>query len=170
MDKARKEFLEKLNLKKKEFEQALQTLIENQKDYNEQFSSDNIKDESDHAQLEISVNSNYGLIERKIRELKDIDRQIRKVSRDEKFGRCEECGQAIPFERLLIVPEASLCIKCQRELEEIDHSRTLAARVLSRFKAEKAREWIYSSGFDDYEHDLIDSELDISQPFESDES
>ena len=45
---------------------------------------------------------------------------IRKIAEDEEFGRCEECGKRIPDERLLIVPEATRCVPCQREMEKWD--------------------------------------------------
>lgn len=170
MDKARKEFLERLNLKREEFEQALRQLKQNQKEYSEEFSGGNIKDELDQAQLEISLNNNYGLIERKTRELREIDRQIRKILRDEKFGGCEECGQPIPLERLLIVPEASLCIKCQKKLEELDHSKNLSSRSYSRFDRGGEKEWQYSDESDDLEIDLMDSEVDFPFQIEEEES
>jgi DnaK suppressor protein len=170
MDKARKEFLERLNLKREEFEQALRQLKQNQKEYSEEFSGGNIKDEFDHAQLEISLNNNYGLIERKTRELREIDRQIRKILRDEKFGGCEECGQPIPLERLLIVPEASLCIKCQKKLEKLDYSKNLSSRSYSRFDRLGEKEWQYSDELDDLEIDPMDSEVDFSFQIEEEES
>ena len=170
MDKAHKEFLERLNLKREEFEQALRQLKQNQKECSEEFSGGNIKDELDHAQLEISLNNNYGLIERKTRELRDIDRQIRKILRDEKFGGCEECGQPIPLERLLIVPEASLCIKCQKKLEKFDHSRNLSSSSYSRFDRGGEKEWEYSDELDDLEIDPMDSEVDFPFQIEEEES
>jgi DnaK suppressor protein len=169
MNKTHKEFLERLNLKRKEFEQALDRLRENQKEYSEQFSGGLVKDESDHAQLEISVNSNYDLIERKTRDLKEIDRQIRRILRDEKISACEECGKPIPLERLLIVPEASLCIRCQREFEK-DHSNIPTGRALSRIYSERGNEWRYSDDPNDFEGDLMDSELDFPSPLEGEES
>jgi DnaK suppressor protein len=30
------------------------------------------------------------------------------------YGKCERCGQAIPFERLEAVPTASLCVSCKQ--------------------------------------------------------
>lgn len=169
MNKTHKEFLERLNLKRKEFEQALDRLRENQKGYSEQFSGGLVKDESDHAQIEISVNSNCDLIERKTRGLKEIDRQIRRILRDDRFGGCEECGQPIPLERLLIVPEASLCIRCQREFEK-DHSNIPAARALSPIYSERGNEWSFSDEPDDFESDLMDSELDFPSPLEGEDS
>ncbi len=31
---------------------------------------------------------------------------------DEDFGICAECGEAIPFKRLMIVPETRMCVAC----------------------------------------------------------
>lgn len=169
MNKTHKEFLKRLNFKRKEFEQALNRLKENQKEYSEQFSGGLVKDESDHAQLEISVNSNYDLIERKTRELREIDRQIQRILRDEKISVCEECGQPIPLERLLIVPEASLCIRCQQELEKT-HSNMPAARALPRGYSERENKWSFSDEPDDFETDLLDSELDFPSHLEGKDS
>lgn len=34
---------------------------------------------------------------------------------DEDFGLCTSCGEPIPFERLLLMPEATCCVVCLRE-------------------------------------------------------
>jgi DnaK suppressor protein len=36
------------------------------------------------------------------------------------YGRCEECGKTIPFERLSVNPEAHCCVSCQEKLEAHD--------------------------------------------------
>ncbi len=126
MKNRRDQFLEKLNIKRREFEKALQRLMRNQREYHENLDEGASMDESDQAQHEISISSNYSLIERKARELKQIDRLIRQIAIDSHFGTCEECGNPIPTERLLIVPEATLCVPCQRELEKFDHLRRLS--------------------------------------------
>src|SRR5579864_936557 len=36
----------------------------------------------------------------------------------EKFGRCEQCGEDISFERLDALPHARLCIKCKAKEED----------------------------------------------------
>lgn len=47
-----------------------------------------------------------------------IDEALETLYREpERYGRCEECGREIPFERLEIVPWARLCIDCQRDEE-----------------------------------------------------
>ena len=35
------------------------------------------------------------------------------------YGVCERCGSEIPLERLEIYPDASLCVKCQAEVERL---------------------------------------------------
>ncbi len=35
------------------------------------------------------------------------------------YGICERCGQEIPIERLEVYPDASLCVKCQAEVERL---------------------------------------------------
>ena len=122
----REKLMKQLNLQKRHFEQVLQQLMKNQKEYNDYVYDENLSDESDHAPREISVHRNYSLIEKKIRELEKIDRLMQKISQDGRFGECEECGDLIPPERLLIVPETSLCIDCQRALEKLDHHRKVA--------------------------------------------
>lgn len=35
-----------------------------------------------------------------------------------KYGLCEECGKMIDTDRLVVVPESTLCVKCEREKEK----------------------------------------------------
>ncbi len=35
------------------------------------------------------------------------------------YGICERCGAEIPIERLEIYPDATLCVKCQAEVEQL---------------------------------------------------
>ncbi len=55
---------------------------------------------------------------------KEIDRkliQIRKaLSRMKlgKYGICEKCGQMINTDRLMVFPEATFCIKCEKRKEQ----------------------------------------------------
>jgi DnaK suppressor protein len=52
------------------------------------------------------------------RRLWEIDEALRRLYREpERFGTCERCGEAIPFERLEVIPEARLCARCQTEVE-----------------------------------------------------
>lgn len=55
---------------------------------------------------------------------KEIDRkliQIRKALsriRIGKYGICEKCGRMIDTDRLMVFPEATVCIKCKKEKEK----------------------------------------------------
>ena len=121
-------FMQNIMDKRTELEKTLERLIDNQKEYDVQFRGGDLIDELDQAQREISASSYYPIIERKIKELKKIDLLIKRMSKEEEFGLCEECGKQIPKKRLLIVPEATLCVSCQRELEETDLRRSIEAR------------------------------------------
>ena len=45
-----------------------------------------------------------------------VESALRRIE-DKTYGLCEACGKSIPQKRLLAMPYASMCIKCQ-ELEE----------------------------------------------------
>ena len=158
MEKNRKKFLDQLNKKRREFEQALQRLIENQRAYNGHLHGDQFTDESDHAQREISAASIYSLIERKTRELKQIDRLIQKITQDENFGICEECGEPIPTKRLLAVPETTLCVNCQRELEKMDQLRSLTARNSMGYGTNITSEWEQDTDSELGDFEVIETE------------
>jgi DnaK suppressor protein len=156
-----KDFLHRLYIKKDEFEYALRRLMQTQKEINAQSFDDAYSDEFDSAQKETVAFSNYGLIDRKNKEVKKIEYLIQKISRNEDFGICEECGEPIPTERLLIVPEANLCVDCQSEMEEFDHLRTPAANVSSGFRGKRAMEWGDSRNLDDMDDDVMETGFTI---------
>ncbi|HKI96671.1 MAG TPA: TraR/DksA C4-type zinc finger protein [Gemmatimonadales bacterium] len=41
----------------------------------------------------------------------------------QEFGKCQECGEEISFERLDALPHARLCIKCKAKEEDSDKRR-----------------------------------------------
>lgn len=49
-------------------------------------------------------------------ELGKLHLALRQMERGE-YGRCRECGQPIPEERLEVLPHATLCVPCQSRLE-----------------------------------------------------
>ena len=162
-------FLEQLSEKRAQFEQALKRLMETQQATNEIESGDSNLDESDYAQRELSACCNYSLIQKKSNELKRIERLIRKISQDQAFGECEECGRPIPPERLLIVPETALCVRCQEMLERSDRMRGLTSGgSLSRMgKADSA--WDDDASLvEDIVFDSPDEEMEGILPPEED--
>jgi DnaK suppressor protein len=144
-------FMQNILDKRNELEKTLEHLIDSQKEYDVQLRGGDLIDELDQAQREISASSYYPLIERKTKELRKIDLLIQRMSKEEEFGLCEECGKAIPKKRLLIVPEATLCVSCQRELEKIDLQRSVEARAATGYGGGQGMRWDYS-GFDEKGH------------------
>jgi DnaK suppressor protein len=67
----------------------------------------------DSAQTEISSH----LAETESRELAAVEAALERI-REGNYGRCEGCGGKIPKARIEALPYATLCINCQREMEE----------------------------------------------------
>jgi RNA polymerase-binding transcription factor len=153
-------FLSELMSKKSEIEKALSNLMERQKEYRDLQSSDDFKEEGDYAEREISLQKHYNLLERKNRELKEIDILIRKALNDQQFGICEECGKQIPVERLLIVPDAIRCVPCQRDSEKFCPKGSIAQRSYNPSKRKKDIYWEATADFDDEDLCLIETDMD----------
>jgi DnaK suppressor protein len=127
-DDFRSSFLENLNKRKEELEEALKHLMGGEDAYRGMLSSDDFIEVLDRAERETSNQIKYSLIERKNMELGKIQYLISSILRDEDFGLCEDCGRRIPEDRLLIVPEATRCVRCQRKTEKLDSKRSLPKR------------------------------------------
>jgi DnaK suppressor protein len=152
-------FLQSLLTKKDELEKNLTLLRNCQREYGGQLTAGDFIDEVDDAQREISTHKLYSLIERKNRELRNIDRLITRIAKEEDFGICEECGKRIPRERLLVIPEAVLCVACQRELETMDSKRGPAARTSGPFTGRKDMEWGGSEAGDDGADAMVEYQI-----------
>lgn len=61
---------------------------------------------------------NAALISVMENKLKDIDAALRSIEKGS-YGICERCGQPIELERLEVKPDATLCVKCQQEVERL---------------------------------------------------
>jgi RNA polymerase-binding transcription factor DksA len=58
--------------------------------------------------------------------VQDEVKQVRQAMRRQaegRYGICDHCSEQIDPERLAVRPQATLCIACQRRLEEIPRSR-----------------------------------------------
>ena len=49
--------------------------------------------------------------------LRHVNAALQRLSRGE-YGLCQDCAQAIPFERLQLSPEVTRCVACQEALEK----------------------------------------------------
>jgi DnaK suppressor protein len=56
------------------------------------------------------------LIENQEQTITEIDEALERI-RKGKYGRCEECGDAIPRPRLQALPYARHCVTCARKLQ-----------------------------------------------------
>jgi DnaK suppressor protein len=140
-DGFRRTFLEILINKKGEIEKSINSLTNGKKEYTDLFSADEIIEGLDRAVLEIAAQTHYSLLERKTKELKKIIILIRRAQHEEEFGLCEECERRIPEGRLLIAPEATLCVPCQREMEKFESGRGLANRSYHTSQGKKEFQW-----------------------------
>lgn len=151
-------FMQNILDKRKELEKTLERLIDSQKEYDVQQSGGDLIDELDQAQREISASSYYPIIERKTKELRKIDLLINRMSKEGTFGLCENCGKRIPKKRLLIVPEATLCVPCQRELEKIDLQRSVEAKAVTGYGEGQGSGW-NSDGYDEKGHRALKTHM-----------
>jgi DnaK suppressor protein len=64
----------------------------------------------------------WALVLRLQRKLESVERALR-MAENGTYGICETCGNRIDPARLEILPEAALCLKCQREFERQNQRR-----------------------------------------------
>lgn len=64
----------------------------------------------------------WALVQRLERKLESIDHALR-LAKMGTYGICEGCGSRIDPARLEILPEATLCLNCQRQLERRNKRR-----------------------------------------------
>lgn len=55
-------------------------------------------------------------IERDVAELRDVEAALDRLERAE-YGMCEDCGERVPYKRLLAFPTARRCLECQERHE-----------------------------------------------------
>lgn len=74
-------------------------------------------DSADQATGDVLADLNLAIIDRHVREIRDIDAtRVRIV--EGSFGTCIDCRGDIGFERLLAYPTAKRCFVCQRQHEK----------------------------------------------------
>jgi RNA polymerase-binding protein DksA len=82
------------------------------------------------AQEERAARVLAGLDDRSLREIGEIHAALQRMI-DGAYGKCLDCGRAIPVERLRAVPTAAFCVECARE-EEIPRPAGPAATMEPR--------------------------------------
>ena len=93
----------------------------------EEIKVENTEDEGDLATISHNKDLLYNLHEGGFTRLRFIQEAMKAMDRGQ-YGECVRCGNEINEKRLLAVPWATLCIRCQEETErEHTSSRMVAA-------------------------------------------
>lgn len=74
-------------------------------------------DEGDESREATERQIVFATVEQLRAQLKEIDAALDRIN-DGTWGLCRECAEHIPEPRLRVVPWATLCVRCQRILEE----------------------------------------------------
>src|SRR2546425_5728861 len=90
----------------------------------EEIKLENTEDEGDLATISHNKELLYNLHESDFARLRFIGEAIKALDRGQ-YGKCVHCGNDINERRLLAVPWAALCIRCQEETEMSDISSRL---------------------------------------------
>lgn len=115
-------------MKKEELEQIKEILLKWRKEIleaqekavkemAEEGSEMSFSDPADRASYEEDKTIQLRIKDREGKLLAKIDETLKRIERGE-YGVCDECGEEIPFERLLARPVTTLCIDCKTEQEE----------------------------------------------------
>jgi DnaK suppressor protein len=94
------------------------------------------------------------LAELEARELRQIERALLRLKQGS-YGMCEECGKKIPVARLNALPYSTLCIECQREMEQ--HPRG------DFHRGDWGKIYDYDSPAEEPRVDISDLEMDLSK-------
>jgi len=76
----------------------------------------------DESRVDVGKELSFQVMSRRTDELKKINEAIGRLE-DGSYGVCEECGNAIRFERLKAMPFAQLCRNCQQDSERKEKER-----------------------------------------------
>ena len=95
----------------------------------EQITVENTEDEGDLATISHDRELLYNLHESDFRRLRFIQEAVKALDRGQ-YGECVRCGENINEKRLLAVPWATMCIRCQEETEKDRNSSDLVTAGL----------------------------------------
>ena len=90
----------------------------------DEITTENTEDEGDLATISHNKELLYNLHESDFARLRLIEEAIKALDRGQ-YGECVRCGNDINEKRLLAVPWAALCIRCQEETEMSDATSRL---------------------------------------------
>ncbi|HXR93754.1 MAG TPA: TraR/DksA family transcriptional regulator [Steroidobacteraceae bacterium] len=76
-----------------------------------------VHDAQDESLADLLVDVYFDEIDRDVQMVRDIDAAQRRIL-SSTYGRCSDCGEPIPFERLDAYPTAKRCLQCQVRHEQ----------------------------------------------------
>ncbi|SEP38271.1 TraR/DksA family transcriptional regulator [Nitrosovibrio sp. Nv6] len=79
-----------------------------------------VADPGDESVADMLVDVDAALVDRQVNEMRGVEATLRRLAELD-FGDCIECGGEIGFERLMVLPTAERCVRCQ-ELHEKTYS------------------------------------------------
>ncbi len=156
--------MEALLSRKRELEEDLSRSKRFWRDWSQGSGQEDPADELDDAVHETSIHNHYSLVEKKVRELRKVDELMRRKHNDEEFGLCEECGEPIPIQRLMVLPDATFCVPCQGRLERRNGLRLSGAWGAHAASERPVRDW---ENPDDEETALFDAHIEALDPMEA---
>lgn len=109
-------FIQSQKKKLIEFKNQILNSMKNTQIEDLQISSDDASEDGDLAQVVISQNVSFGLREREIKRLREIDVALRKID-EGTYGYCEVSEEPIEMKRLEKMPWARLSLEAAEELE-----------------------------------------------------
>ena len=98
-----------------------------------------VSDTADIATSALQQFESLNVAEIEVQELRKIDGAIRRIDAGT-FNICEECGRHIGRERLRVLPQATLCIRCQQRMERESSSQPSEERWTGVVEAEQELE------------------------------
>lgn len=107
-----------LEAKKQKIEKELESIARKDTklkgDYDTRFPDFGIHQSPDESALEVAAYESTLPIEYALEvKLLGINKALEKIAKG-KYGQCEKCGQPIDIKRLMAMPEAKTCAKCQK--------------------------------------------------------
>ena len=79
-----------------------------------------VPDPGDESIADMMVDVDAALVDRQVNEMREVEVTLKRLAELD-FGDCVECGGEIGFERLMALPTAERCVRCQ-ELHEKTYS------------------------------------------------
>jgi DnaK suppressor protein len=80
---------------------------------------DTVLDQGDLSAIDMGEGVDLALLEMRNRMKRSVDQALLRLD-EGSYGNCEDCGGEIEEKRLIAMPFAQLCIKCQRKKEELE--------------------------------------------------